>query len=308
MLRLNNNATHGGFLFIDKPLGITSFDVVKDCKRFLNIKRVGHAGTLDPLATGLMIVAFGEATKLLELLIGSSKVYTGEIILGKTSSTFDGEGIMKKSDSAPVISSSTIKKVIQQKFTGKISQMPPKFSAKKIGGVRAYTMARKGEKFELKPKEVEILKFKVVKYKWPNLSFEVECSSGTYIRSLANDLGAELGVGGYLSELRRVSIGDFLVEDACDKKIVSTEEVFKKFPSVILGDAEFDKLFNGGFVDVKSSGVKMNKKVVQKGETESVGDVVGYDWFLALYNGEIVGVLEYCLDGKFLKFRKRFNG
>lgn len=279
-----------GFLFIDKPLGLTSFDVIKKVRKEFNERKVGHCGTLDPLASGLMIVGMGEGTKLLELIIGACKTYSGEIVFGKVSSTFDAEGEVKDVASAKPVTLVTIKKVAQSKFLGEIGQIPPKFSAKKIGGVRAYKMAREGVKFEMKSKKVVIKKFEILKFKWPLAEFEVECSSGTYIRSLANDLGDALKVGAYLSALRRLKIGEVSVNDACDLdnlKLMSIEEAFKKFPALKVSKKEYDVLFNGGFM--------LNKKSVQESEV------------LAWCNGKVVGILEPVSDGKFLKFKRRLN-
>lgn len=205
-----------GFLLIDKEKGMTSFDVIRVLKRKFNIKKlkIGHSGTLDPIATGLMIIAIGKATKLLGKFLGANKTYIGSGIFGAVSDTYDADGqIAEMPDIVPVFLD-VIKKVVQENFTGKISQMPPKFSAKKVNGKRAYDLARKGEEFTLKPKEVEVYDFKIVSFDWPRVEFSVSCSSGTYIRSLVHDLGQALKVGAYMDSLRRVQIGNAKIDDA----------------------------------------------------------------------------------------------
>jgi len=205
-----------GFLLIDKEKGMTSFDVIRVLKRKFGIKKlkIGHAGTLDPIATGLMIVAIGKATKLLGGFLGANKTYIGSAKFGAVSDTYDADGkITEMSDIAPV-SLDLIKKVVQEKFVGKINQMPPKFSAKKVDGKRAYDLARKGEEFTLKPKEIEVYDFKILSFKWPHVEFSVSGSSGTYIRSLVHDLGQALKVGAYMDSLRRTQIGNAKIADA----------------------------------------------------------------------------------------------
>jgi len=276
------------FLFIDKEKGKTSFDVVRDVKKALSMKKVGHAGTLDPMATGLMIVATGEATKLLEFLLHYDKVYEGDLRFGATSDTYDAEGSITEfnSDAAFMSSLSVIKKIVQERFIGKISQVPPKFSAKKVNGKRAYDLARKGEDFTLQAKEVNVYGFEILSFVWPDLKFRISCGSGTYIRSLVHDLGQALSCGAYMTSLRRVSIGRFSLADVGESG-VSIEDVFSDFPFIDIDDEEYVHLSNGRFVP--------NKKSIQ--------DVV----FLAKYKGKVVGVAELVTGGEFIKFRKRLN-
>jgi len=217
-----------GFLLIDKDKGMTSFDVIRVLKRRFNVKglKIGHSGTLDPVATGLMIIAVGKATKMLGKFLGADKTYIGTAKFGAVSDTYDSDGKVTETSNVAPISSDVIKKVIQESFVGKILQTPPKFSAKKVDGVRAYDLARKGAEFTLKPKEVEIYSFDILSFKWPYLEFSVGCSSGTYIRSLVHDLGQKLGVGAYMDSLRRTRIGkSFAVEDAIKVDNVSLGDV-----------------------------------------------------------------------------------
>jgi tRNA pseudouridine55 synthase len=205
-----------GFLLIDKEKGMTSFDVIRVLKRKFGVKKlkIGHAGTLDPIATGLMIIAIGKATKLLGRFLGADKTYIGSAKFGAVSDTYDADGQITEMSGIEPVSLDMIKKVVQENFTGKINQMPPKFSAKKVNGKRAYDLARKGEDFVLKPKEVEIYDFRILSFEWPRAEFSVSCSSGTYIRSLVHDLGQALGVGAYMDSLRRIQIGRAKIEDA----------------------------------------------------------------------------------------------
>ncbi len=202
-----------GFLLIDKEKGRTSFDVVRDVRRKTGERRVGHGGTLDPLATGLLIVAVGKATKLLSNFLGCEKEYEVRARFGFVSDSYDAEGKIEKMSDGK-IPMNEIKKEILQNFLGKISQCPPKYSALKIKGKRAADIMRAGGDVELKPRNVLIKKFEILDYEWPEVSFRIECGSGTYVRSLVHDLGQKLGVGAYVTQLRRTKVGDFDVREA----------------------------------------------------------------------------------------------
>ena len=203
-----------GFILIDKPSGMTSHDVVDYLRKITKIKKIGHAGTLDPIATGLLILGIGrEATKKLSQFQKLDKEYIAKIRLGAVSDTFDREGKISIFKKAKIPKEKEIKEVLKE-FVGEILQTPPPFSAKKIKGVKLYELARKGILVKAKPKKVKICKIELLKYKFPYLEIKVNCSSGTYIRSLANDIGEKLGCGGYVEELRRTKIGNFRVEKA----------------------------------------------------------------------------------------------
>ena len=203
----------GATLLIDKPSGMTSFDIIRVLRKKLNFKKMGHAGTLDPMATGLMIIGIGKATKKLTNYIKSDKEYEGTIELGKNSDTYDGDGAITSVPNAVEVSEEAMEEILES-FTGEIEQVPPIYSAKKIKGVPAYKLARKGEEVKLEPRKVKIYDIEILNYVWPFLSLRVKCSSGTYIRSLAHDLGEKLRCGAYLKELRRTKVGDFDVKDA----------------------------------------------------------------------------------------------
>jgi tRNA pseudouridine55 synthase len=204
----------GQALLIDKPLDWTSFDVVRKLRRLVRTKKVGHAGTLDPLATGLLIVCTGKFTKRINEYMAREKEYTGTVTLGAATPTYDLESEPVFVGDHGEVTLSLVNEVIARRFVGNILQVPPAHSAIKVGGQRVYELARKGREVKLEPRPVVISAFEITAFRLPEMTFRVVCSTGTYIRSLANDLGAALGCGGYLSELRRTRIGEFRVEDA----------------------------------------------------------------------------------------------
>lgn len=212
------NPLEGEILYIDKPLHWSSFDAVKRVRgimaRRLKIKKmkVGHAGTLDPLATGVMIVCTGKATKRIDELQAHTKEYVATIALGATTPSFDLETEIDATYPTEHISQEMVEEVLK-KFTGRIEQVPPAFSACKIDGKRAYKMARKGKEVELKAKILVIDEIELLEYSQQSIVVRVVCSKGTYIRALARDIGAALNSGGHLTALRRTRVGDVKVED-----------------------------------------------------------------------------------------------
>lgn len=205
-------------LFIDKPSGITSFDVIRKLRQKLGIRKMGHAGTLDPLATGLLIIGLEKATKELAAYMGLPKEYEVLIEFGKVSTTYDADGELRimRPFGCPelrIARREELEKILQN-FVGEIDQTPPPFSAKRINGQRAYDLARKGENVQLKPVKVRIDSIEILDWNWPFVSLRVKCGKGTYIRSIAHDLGQKIGCGAYVKELRRTAIGDFRVENA----------------------------------------------------------------------------------------------
>lgn len=214
---MTNNSTNsyeeGKIILIDKPPDWTSFDVVRKIRNTIKIKKVGHAGTLDPLATGLLIVCTGKFTKKINELMLQTKEYTGTITLGATTPTYDLESEpVNFADTGFIIDE--ILNSAREKFIGNILQTPPIHSAIKQAGKPVYIMARKGIDVKLEPRPVIIYEFILTSVELPVITFNVVCSTGTYIRSLANDFGQELGCGGYLSSLRRTRIGEYDVDDA----------------------------------------------------------------------------------------------
>jgi tRNA pseudouridine55 synthase len=204
---------HGQVILLDKPLGWTSFDVVRKVRNLTRIKKVGHAGTLDPLATGLLIVCTGKFTKEINRYMGMEKEYTGTFTIGAITPTYDLESEPIQQRPFGHVTSADINRAVQQ-LTGPIMQVPPQHSAIKKDGQPVYLAARKGKEIQLEPRPVTIYSFEITAVDLPVVHFKVVCSTGTYIRSLANDLGQLLGTGAYLSSLRRTRIGEFNAEDA----------------------------------------------------------------------------------------------
>ncbi|WP_205503233.1 tRNA pseudouridine(55) synthase TruB [Rufibacter psychrotolerans] len=203
----------GAILLMDKPLTWTSFDVVKKTKFALRIKKIGHAGTLDPLATGLLILCTGKFTKRIEEIQAQEKEYTGTFVLGHTTPSFDLETEIDSTAPTDHLTGDMLREAADS-FLGEIDQTPPIYSAVKVNGERAYSLARRGEAAEIKSKRITIKQFEITSVEDNQVGFRVVCSKGTYIRSLARDFGAKLGCGAYLSKLVRTRIGEYRLEDA----------------------------------------------------------------------------------------------
>jgi tRNA pseudouridine55 synthase len=204
---------NGKVLLIDKPLEWTSFDAVKKVRNLTRVSKVGHAGTLDPLATGLLIICTGKFTKKINEYMAQEKEYTGTFTLGAVTPTYDLESEPFEQRQIDNITMDQLQAATVP-FTGEIMQVPPAHSAIKKDGVPVYKMARKGIEVKLEPRKLTIYTFEITAFQPPLVHFRVVCSTGTYIRSLANDFGAHLGCGAYLSSLRRTKIGNFSVDDA----------------------------------------------------------------------------------------------
>jgi len=209
------STTNEIFLLINKPKEWTSFDVVAKIRNTIRIKKIGHAGTLDPLASGLLILAIGKATKKIDTIQAIDKNYIATIKLGNTTKTFDLESEEENPKDTSNISIENIDKVLEN-FRGLIKQKPPIYSAKRINGQRMYTYARKNEEIEIPEIEITVNKIEVISFEKPVLKLNINCSKGTYIRSIANDIGEKLGTGAYLKELVRDAIGDYKLSDAID--------------------------------------------------------------------------------------------
>lgn len=218
------NPLESGRILIDKPAGITSFGVVARVRRVLKQKlgkkkiKVGHTGTLDPFATGLLVLLYGKETKNAMNLTKLDKIYEAEFTLGQISSTGDPEGEISDCSDFKIPTLEQIQNEINRNFLGKIEQTPPAFSAIKIDGQRAYDLARKGADFEIPKRTVEIFSFEILDYNFPTLKVRTHVSSGTYIRSLAEDLGYKLGCGAFCSKLRRIKIADFDISNTIELK------------------------------------------------------------------------------------------
>jgi len=247
-----------GFVNVNKPSGMSSSKVVSIIKKFFHLDKVGHMGTLDPLAEGVLPIAIGKATRMFDYLLEKHKTYVAEFTFGRTTNTLDGDGeVIETSDNIPT--TKNIDKILSQ-FKGKINQLPPQFSAKKVNGRCAYDLARNGEIVDLKPKQIEIYDIKLVKQVNDNtFQFLIECSGGTYIRSIARDMAAALNSKAYMSKLVRTKAGKFDIERALtldeikDKLIsdiiIDIEKVFE-FPIINLENQKTKDLLDGKIIKV----------------------------------------------------------
>jgi tRNA pseudouridine55 synthase len=205
----------GGILVVDKPLGWTSMDVVRHVRKAAGFVKTGHAGSLDPLATGVVVCCVGHATRHVERIMGMPKVYATKIDLSAFTPTDDREGEREEVDVAQPPDEAAVREVLER-FVGDIQQVPPQYSAVHVDGKRAYKLARKGETVEIKPRTVHVAKIDLVSYTWPVLELLIECGRGTYVRSMARDFGGALGTGGHLAGLRRTAVGPYDLDVAVD--------------------------------------------------------------------------------------------
>lgn len=252
-----------GLVLIDKPQGFTSHDVVAKLRKKLGTKKIGHAGTLDPMATGLLVLGVDAGTKLLTFLVGADKTYEARIRLGQSTVTDDAEGEVLSSTSALHLNRAVIEAEIA-KLTGRISQVPSAVSAIKVDGKRAYDLVREGKQVELKSREVDISRFELTSEisivdEYLEFDVVVDCSSGTYIRALARDLGTALGVGGHLRALRRTRVGSYSVDEATaiDSEPVVldlTEAAGKVFPLLELTQSQAVDLVHGKRITLQNQG------------------------------------------------------
>ena len=259
-------STRSGFLLVDKPTGPTSHDVVQAARRALKERRIGHTGTLDPAATGLLLLCIGKATRLQQYLLAWEKTYHGEIRLGWGTTTYDVEGEpFGPPRPVPELTPAVVADLLAR-FSGEIEQLPPPYSAKKTGGRKFYELARAGEEVPREPKRVHVQSIELDSTAPERLTFKVTCSSGTYLRSLAHDIGETLGCGGHLASLRRVRIGPWRVEDAVSaetlanrpneidpRAFVSLVSAILPFPEVVLNPTALEHFLHGQEVAVRET-------------------------------------------------------
>lgn len=247
-----------GLILVHKPKGVTSHDIVIRIRRNLHLKKVGHFGTLDPLATGLLLIAVGKATRLFPFYLHSAKTYEGQIHLGYSTDTYDAEGkpLSGESKNYPV---ETKLREHMKRFLGEIEQMPPPYSAKKYKGEALYKRVRSQKEYELKSTKVTVYFFRLKMYSPPYMDFDVKCSSGTYIRSIAHDLGQILGCGAHLNQLLRTEIGEFHIDKShtveeilkmaslgqTDKFLHPMEDLLSEFPKIVVNDCDALRVRNG---------------------------------------------------------------
>ena len=272
-----------GLILVNKHQGCTSHDLITEVRKIIDLQKIGHYGTLDPLATGLMIIAVGKATRLSSFFLKADKIYEGQIKLGYSTDTYDSSGTPTSAESKVWPKKDKVLEVIKT-FEGPIDQIPPPFSAKKYRGKPLYKLARNKKEFELKPSRVFIHFFDLKEYYPPFLDFNVKCSSGTYIRSLAHDLGQILGCGAHLSRLIRTKIGTFELSDALSleeiKKLkekdkiydclIPIESLLPQFPKVILKESGIALVRNGNLVfpeniaEIVQTKPLQNKSLIEK--------------------------------------------
>jgi tRNA pseudouridine55 synthase len=262
-----------GALVVDKPVGMTSHDVVQAIRNGTGLRRAGHTGTLDPRASGVLVILVGPAVRLSEYVSASDKRYQAIIRLGGTTDTFDAEGKFTPTKDPVNVTEAEFEEALKT-FVGEIEQVPPAHSAVKVGGRKAYEMARKGEEVELEPRKITVHHLEVLEWTPPEVVIDVHCSSGTYVRSLANDLGQKLGCGAYLVGLRRTKSGKFTLRDATPLRklqeafnagnwyqfLIPAAEALADWPSVELNPDEVEGVRHGHRVKAKEADT-INEKV-----------------------------------------------
>lgn len=260
-----------GFLVLDKPSGMTSRRAVDRVKGLVRPEKTGHCGTLDPLATGVLVVAIGKATRLVPSVHDQRKTYLATFLLGRRSDSDDTETEVEVYEETPVLDEPTIEAALRE-FIGPISQVPPAYSAVKVGGRRAYKLARAGQDLDLKPRTVEIDSIQLLDWDSPRLKLEIVCSGGTYIRSLGRDLGQRLGSCGVMSGLVRTRVGPFAIEAAVPlesldartlaQRLVDPLEVVAEWPRRVATDAELTEISHGRRVSWPDSGLADRARAV----------------------------------------------
>jgi len=267
-----------GVLVVDKPVGMTSHDVVQAIRKGSNIRRAGHTGTLDPRASGVLVVLVGPAVRLSEYVSASDKRYQAVLMLGTTTDTYDADG--KTTSSSPVNVTEEQFDTELQKFVGQIEQVPPPYSAVKVQGRKAYEMARKGEEVELEPRIINVYSLELLEWAPPEVVIDVNCSSGTYVRSLVNDLGERLGCGATLTGLRRTKSGRFTLRDAVPLRklneafangtwyqyLIPAAEALTDWPTIELEQEQVEALRHGHRIPAASSEQKKACGVSEQGE------------------------------------------
>jgi tRNA pseudouridine55 synthase len=275
-----------GVLVVDKPVGLTSHDVVQIIRRGTNIRRAGHTGTLDPRASGVLVVLIGPAVRLSEYVSASDKRYQATIRLGSSTDTFDAEGRITSSASVDSITEEQFEEILEQ-YVGEIEQVPPPYSAIKVGGRKAYEMAREGEEVNLEPRVIQVYSLELLEWDPPEAVVDVFCSSGTYVRSLANDLGNALGVGAHLVGLRRTKSGRFTLRDAVPlrrlqeafvagdwyKYLIPAAEALADWPMVELDGDQVELVRHGHRVQADSGSKGWARGVSEQGDLVALLEV-----------------------------------
>ena len=298
---MQSNKSNSGFFNIDKPIGVTSMDVVRKIRKEINSKKIGHGGTLDPLATGVLPIAIGNATRLLEYVLNYSKTYIAEIEIGKTSNTYDSEGDFSNQKPYDHITKSIID-VELNNFKGIINQTPPIFSAIKKDGVRMYQLARKGIDVKIPSRQVEIKALELKKFNPPYLTIKINCSKGFYVRSFAHELGNKIGTGAYLKSLNRIVSGDMSIENSVPLNFLIEQLKHKDYSNLItnfdtvLSHIPKEKLAEEESIKLKSGQKILHNHSISQNELLRVFD----------HNDVFFGIAEFIHTENILKPVKMF--
>ncbi|MFH2056421.1 MAG: tRNA pseudouridine(55) synthase TruB [bacterium] len=272
-----------GFLLIDKPSASTSFDVVRSLRELFGVRRAGHCGTLDPLATGLLVLALGKATKLAQFVAGQQKSYEVEASLGRRSDTYDRDGVLSETLPTGHITAEMLTESLQE-FQGVINQRPPAFSALKRDGRPLYKYARAGEAIEIPEREVTIHEIRLTVFESPLVKFAVTCSKGTYVRSLVHDLGEKLGCGAHVTELRRTAIGKISIAQALTIEEVLERVAAGRADTCVVGIADMLELPELVVDPGKAAGVSQGVEI-RANDIVNPGPAINADQLVALRNG-----------------------
>ena len=282
-----------GVLVVDKPVGLTSHDVVQIVRKGTNIRRAGHTGTLDPRASGVLVILVGPAVRLSEYVSASDKRYQAVIRLGATTDTYDADGRILSTQPVDKLNETQFEDALQS-FVGEIEQVPPPYSAVKIKGRKAYEMAREGEDIDLSPRRIKVYNLELLEWAPPEAVIDVYCSSGTYVRSLAHDLGEKLGVGAHLIGLRRTKSGRFTLRDAVPLRrlreafedgnwyqyLIPAAEALSDWPAIELEHEQVDAIRHGHRIPAEEGAEGMVRGVSEQGELVALLEYVpeGNEW------------------------------
>ena len=280
MARQPQPARFDGALVINKPQGRTSHDMVDAVRHLAGFRQIGHLGTLDPLATGVLVLLLGKATRLVRFYAGRRKRYLAGFHFGFATNTYDSEGAPEGPDTAPALAHEVLQRLAAESL-GRFEQVPPVFSAKKVHGRPAYELARKQQAVELKPVTVQLFEYRLTEIEGPVARFSIECSSGTYIRSLAHDMGQKLGCGAHLSEITRTAVGEFSLEQAIDieelaqaaregkfeSRLIVLENLLSSYPRTNVLPVQEKKVRHGGKFNVLPSQVQAGRLELPPGAT-----------------------------------------
>lgn len=291
-----------GILPVNKPVGKTSFDIVRYVRRATGKRRVGHAGTLDPMATGVLLVLLGQATRITEYLMDLPKTYRATVRLGVETTTYDAEGDVVATTSVNV--SETQLRDALMPFVGEITQVPPAHSALKVGGERAYNRARRGEEVAMKARPARIDRLDLLRFSSPDAEIEVECGRGTYIRSIAHDLGAALGCGAHLTALKRTRVGPFAVEACSDETTLAAAFEAGTWP-------ELSQPMDCGLLNLPAITLDIeDEKDIRHGQAADLGEYQhpeeGHEARAYAEDGSLVGIIRYDAEIGMWRPRKIF--